>query len=150
MPEVTRPGCGCAVLSQCWERHTRCNVAFVMNTASGTSGARIADYWLHEEVPARSTEVAYRASHRMLPRCARVSILNPAFIGFHHAEVQLMREACVLETMHHSGVPRVFECGVLERRPWVASEYIAGTSIEDAAAERPLSISDALAVVRDA
>jgi serine/threonine protein kinase len=86
----------------------------------------------------------------LLPRCARVAILGPAFIGFRHAEVQLMREACVLETMHHSGVPRVFECGVFERRPWVASEYITGTSIEDAAAERPLPISDALAVVRDA
>lgn len=121
-----------------------------MTNASGSSGARIADYWLHEEVPARSTEVAYRATHRMLPRCARVAIVNPAFLGFRHAEVQLMREACVLETLHHSGVPRVFECGVFDRRPWVASEHIAGTSIEEAAAERPLPISDALAVVRDA
>src|SRR5262249_37757626 len=55
-----------------------------------------------------------------------------------------------LETLHHSGVPRVFECGVHDRRPWVASEHIAGTSIEAAAADHPLSISDALAVVRDA
>jgi len=121
-----------------------------MTNASGTSGTRIADYWLHEEVLARSTEVAYRATHRMLPRCARVAILKPAFVGFRHAEVQLMREACVLETMHHSGVPRVFECGVFERGPWVATEHIAGTSIEDASAERPLPIGDALAVLRDA
>ena len=121
-----------------------------MTNAVGTPGARIADYWLHEELPARSTEVAYRATHRLLPRRARVAILSPAFIGFRHAEVQLMREACVLETLHHSGVPRVFECGVFERRPWVASEHITGTSIEEAAAERPLPISDALAVVRDA
>lgn len=127
-----------------------CTVAFVMNPASGTPGARIADYWLHEELPARSTEVAYRATHRVLPRRARVAILSPAFLGFRHAEVQLMREACVLETLHHPGVPRVFECGVFERRPWVASEHVTGTSIEEAAAERPLPISDALAVVRDA
>ncbi|HEX7843752.1 MAG TPA: protein kinase [Kofleriaceae bacterium] len=121
-----------------------------MNHASGTSGARIADYWLHEELPARSTEIAYRATHRMLPRRARVAILSSAFVGVRLAEVQLMREACVLETLHHPGVPRVFECGVLDRRPWVAGEHITGTSIEEAAAERPLPISDALAVVRDA
>src|SRR6185295_7365545 len=114
------------------------------------SGAQIAEYLLEEEVIARSTEVAYRATHRVLPRCARVAILSPAFVGVRLAEAQLMREACILETLHHSGVPRVFECGVLERRPWIATEYIEGVTIEQAAAERPLAIGDALAIVRDA
>ncbi len=113
-------------------------------------GARIGDYSLNDEQPARSTEVAYRATHRVLPRCARLVILSPAFVGVRPAELQLMREACMLETLHHSGVPRVFECGVFERRPWIALEYIDGTSIEHAAAERPLAISDAIAVLRDA
>jgi serine/threonine protein kinase len=120
-----------------------------MTTASSALGARIADYRLHEELPARNTEVAYRATHCVLPRCARLTVLHSSFVGFRVAEVQLMREAYVLETLHHSGVPRVFECGLLERRPWVATEHVAGTSIEQAAAERPLPISDALAVVRD-
>jgi serine/threonine protein kinase len=121
-----------------------------MTNASGASGAWIADYLLHEELPSRTAELAYRATHRVLPRSARVTILHPGFVGFRVAEVQLMREACVLETLHHSGVPRVFECGVHDRRPWVATEHIAGTSIEQAAAERPLPIGEALAVVRDA
>jgi eukaryotic-like serine/threonine-protein kinase len=121
-----------------------------MNHAQGAPEVRIADYWLHEELPARSTEIAYRATHGLLPRSARLAIINPAFAGHLPAEVQLMREACVLETLHHSGVPRVFECGIADHRPWVAAEHIAGSSIAQAAAERPLSISDALAVVRDA
>ena len=121
-----------------------------MSHASGASGARIADYWVHEQLPARATELAHRATHRMLPRSARIAIVNPGFAGVRVAEVQLMREACVLETLHHSGVPRVFECGVHERRPWVASEHVAGTSIEAAAAHRPMPVGDALAVVRDA
>ena len=83
-----------------------------MTHASGTAGARIADYWLHEELPARSTEIAYRATHRVLPRRARLAIVSPACVGGRSAEVQLMREACVLETLHHPGMPRVFECGV--------------------------------------
>jgi serine/threonine protein kinase len=114
------------------------------------SGARIADYLIDGEVASRSTEVAYRTTHRVLPRCARVAILNPAFVGVRLAEVQLMREACILEVLHHTGVPRAFECGVFERRPWIATEYIEGSSIEQAAAERPLAISEALAVIRDA
>jgi serine/threonine protein kinase len=113
-------------------------------------GVRIGDYWIDDELPARSSEVAYRTTHRVLPRSARVSILSPAMVGHRPAEIQLMREACILEALHHSGVPRVFECGVLERRPWIATEYIDGTTIERAAAERPLAIGDAIAVVRDA
>jgi serine/threonine-protein kinase len=114
------------------------------------SGARIADYVLDGEVPARSFELAYRATHRVLPRCARVVILNPVFVGVQPAELQVIREAAILQTLHHTGVPRIYECGVLERLPWTATEYIAGTSIELAAAERPLAVSDAIAVVRDA
>ena len=121
-----------------------------MTHASGTAGARIADYWLHEELPARSTEIAYRATHRVLPRRARLAIVSPACVGGRSAEVQLMREACVLETLHHPGMPRVFECGVFERRPWVAGEHVTGTSIEEFAAEGPLPIGEVLAVVRDA
>lgn len=114
------------------------------------SGARIGEYLIDGEVASRSTEVAYRATHRVLPRSARLAILNPAFIGVRLAEVQLMREAYILEALHHTGVPRAFECGVFERRPWIATEYIDGMSIERASAEHPLDISDALAVVRDA
>jgi len=113
-------------------------------------GARISDYLIESELPARMTEVAYKATHRVLPRCARVVILHPSYVGARPVEVQLMREACILEALHHPGVPRVFECGVLERRPWVAMEHIEGTSIEQAAAERPIALSDAMAVVRDA
>jgi serine/threonine protein kinase len=113
-------------------------------------GARIGEYWLDGEVPARSTEIAYRTTHRVLPRCARVAILKPEFVGVQLAELQLMREGCILEVLRHAGVPRVFECGALERRPWIATEFIDGASIECVAAERPLSTGDAIAIVRDA
>src|SRR3954468_10146796 len=150
--EDPRPGrCSRAVLSQCCRRHTDCTVGLVMQHApSGVPGVRIADYWLHDELPARNTEIAYRATHRVLPRAARIAILNPEHAGVRHAEIQLMREACVVETLHHAGVPRIYECSVLDRRPWVASEQITGTSIEDAAARRPLPIGEAIAAVRDA
>jgi len=113
------------------------------------SGAQISEYMIEAEVVTRSTEIAYRATHRVLPRCARVAILSPAFVGVRLAEIQLMREACILETLHHSGVPRVFECGVHDRRPWIATEFIDGIAIEQVMSERPLSIGDAVGILRD-
>jgi serine/threonine protein kinase len=113
-------------------------------------GARIGEYLLESDLGARSTEIAFRASHRVLPRAARLAILKPAFVGVRLAEVQLMREACILEALHHSGVPRVFECGELLGRPWIAAELVDGVTIEDETAEGPMSISAAIAVVRDA
>jgi eukaryotic-like serine/threonine-protein kinase len=113
------------------------------------SGARFVDYSIDGELPARASEVAYRATHRMLPRCARIVVLKPEKVGDREAELHLLREACILELLRHAGAPRVFECGRLDRRPWVATEYIEGTSVEQIAAE-PLAIGDALAVVRDA
>jgi hypothetical protein len=77
------------------------------------SGARIGDYWIDGELLARGYEIAYRATHRVLPRCARIAILDPACVGVQPAELQLMREACILDALHHLGVPRVYECGVV-------------------------------------
>jgi serine/threonine-protein kinase len=114
------------------------------------SGARIAEYVIQDELSARSTELAYRTTHRVLPRCARVAILSPAFVGARLAEVQLMREACILEMLHHSGVPRLFECGVMDHRPWIATEYIDGASIGQLTDDRPLPIGEAMAILRDA
>lgn len=112
-------------------------------------GARIGDYGIDGELPARSTEVAYRTTHRILPRCARIVVLRPEHAGDRDAERHLMQEACILELLRHAGAPRVFECGRLDQRPWVATEYVEGTSVEQLAAE-PLAIGDALAVLRDA
>src|SRR4029079_14192902 len=108
-----------------WRRHVRCSASDVMREPPRVTdprgpepaGARISDYLIERGVPARNTEVAYRATHRVLPRCARVVILNPAFVGVRPVEVQLMREACILEGLHHPGVPRVYEGGMLARRP---------------------------------
>jgi hypothetical protein len=84
----------------------------------------------------------------MLPRRARIAILRPELVGVRAAEVQLMREACVLEALCHPGVPRVFECGVADRRPWIATELIEGVPIGLAAGA--LAIGDAIAIARDA
>lgn len=67
--------------------------------------------------------VEHAATHALLPRKAIVRF------AAHDAEAQLMREACVLEAVKHPGVPRVFECGLLEdRRPWIVMLFDRMTS----------------------
>jgi hypothetical protein len=145
-PRSEDPAWGATDSSCGWKKQVQRSVQSVMRDAPG---AWIGDYCIDSELPARSTEVAYRTTHRILPRCAHIVVLRPENTGDREAERQLLREPCILELLRHAGAPRVFECGWLDGRPWVATEYIEGTSVEQLATE-PLAIGDALAVLRDA
>jgi serine/threonine protein kinase len=95
-----------------------------------TAGARIGDYVIERELPARPGFVAWSGKHALLPRRARISTVHPAFADAQAIAVQLTREASILEVLRHSGVPRVFECGQLpDGRPWVACELIEGPNL---------------------
>jgi serine/threonine protein kinase len=76
-------------------------------------------------------------------------VLAADFVDQKPAAVQMMREACLVEAMHHPGVPRVFECGVIDRRPYVACELIEGTPLSEVIAERPLPVTEVLGLLRD-
>jgi serine/threonine-protein kinase len=42
----------------------------------------------------------------------------------------MMREAAILASLSHPGVPRFYECGLLEdSRPWIAMELVTGTPL---------------------
>ena len=108
--------------------------------------ARIGDYDLTRELPPSMPSVLeFAATHVVLPRQARLRIGSDAI-----SAKRLMREACILEALRHPGVPRVFECGLLEdRRPWIATELIDGPTLADAIADRPLLVKETLALLRD-
>ena len=42
----------------------------------------------------------------------------------------MMREASILATVSHPGIPRFYECGLLaDGRPWIAMELVEGTPL---------------------
>ena len=50
----------------------------------------------------------------------------------------MMREAQILATLAHPGVPRFHEVGVLDDdRPWIAMELVDGTCLTTRLAPRP-------------
>lgn len=114
-----------------------------------TAGTRLGDYVIDADLPGGWNMEAYQATHVLLPRRARLIVLSADFVGQTPAAVQLMREACLLEAMHHPGVPRVFECGVINKRPWIACELVEGTPLSEAIAQRPLPVPEVLALLRD-
>ena len=113
-------------------------------------GTRLGDYHIDADLPGGWNIEAYEGTHVLLPRRARLVVLHAAFVDQQAAAIQMMREACLVEAMHHPGVPRVFECGVVDRRPWIACELIAGMPLSAAIAERPLPVAEVLALLRDA
>lgn len=104
--------------------------------AVGTLG----DYAVDRELPACSGETCAEATHRMLPRRARLRIAHHRDAG-----IRLMREACILEALRHPGVPRVFEIGVDGGLPWIADELVIGTPLA-----APLAVEQIVLVIRDA
>jgi len=111
------------------------------------TGARIGDYQVDREVAVEATSVVYAATHVVLPRQAQLKVTHP---GSRDAAVQLLREACILEALSHSGIPRVYECGVLsDRRPWSAIELVTGVGFDRFVGDGPLAVSDLVVALRD-
>lgn len=113
-------------------------------------GTRLGDYTIEGDLEGGWNIEAYLGRHAVLPRRARLVVLHPAFAEQKSAAVQLLREACLLEAVHHAGVPRVHECGVFERRPWIAFELIEGVTVASMIKTAPLPVHDVAALLRDA
>jgi len=100
----------------------------------------LGDYAVDRELPASPGETCAEATHRVLPRRARLRIAQHRDAG-----IRLMREACILEALRHSGVPRVFEIGVTDGLPWIADELVLGTPLA-----APIPVEQVVLVIRDA
>jgi serine/threonine-protein kinase len=61
---------------------------------------------------------------------------------------RMMREASILATVSHVGIPQFFECGVLDDgRPWIAMEMVQGSSLSCRLAQGVMSPDDVIDLV---
>ena len=120
-------------------------------SARFSEGARVGDYRIERELRSEDTGLVYCGKHIVLPRRAAIKVMHPAQAYMRALAVQILREACVLEALSHPGVPRVYECGVLEdKRPWVALELITGDTVAELVVRQPLAIADLVTMVQAA
>ena len=72
----------------------------------------------------------YRAAHALSGRVVALKVLREDQLTQDRAIDRMMREASILASVSHAGLPRFFECGLLEDgRPWIAMELIEGAAL---------------------
>ncbi len=113
-------------------------------------GGRIDDYVIDAQLPSRGTGHMYLATHVMLPRRAVFKVLPAVVAGARELAMELLREACIIDSVDHPGVPRLYETGMLpSRRLFVAIEHVDGLTLASALDARAVEDHAVLSIVRD-
>lgn len=111
---------------------------------------RIGNYRVEQVLGTVGVAVLLEGVHDILPRVALIKTLRGAAVGNGAYGMQILREACVLETLHHAGVPTIYESGLLaDRRPWFATERTSGTLLAEHFARGALPVLEVTWLVRD-
>jgi len=72
----------------------------------------------------------FRARHMLDDRVVALKVLREDQLRQERAIDRMMREAAILATVSHGGIPRFYECGLLgDGRPWIAMELVHGTPL---------------------
>ena len=72
----------------------------------------------------------HRAVHVLSERTVALKILREDQLPQDRAIDRMMREASILASVSHDGIPRFYECGTLDDgRPWIAMELVEGTPL---------------------
>jgi serine/threonine protein kinase len=109
------------------------------------AGDRIGNYRIEIEIATNATWSTYRALHLVLPRRAVIKLM--------HAEaeqseiVHHLREACILDALHHPGIVRVYESGLHAGHAWFATELVEGPTLRSLFGS--VDPVDAVVLVRD-
>jgi len=111
------------------------------------AGDRIGNYKVEIERTNTATLAEYQAVHIVLPRRAVIKVMNAT--TDQPLAVHMLREACILDALHHPGIVRVYESGIHARRPWFAMELVEGPSIRNLLAPGAIDRADAIGLLRD-
>jgi serine/threonine protein kinase len=113
-------------------------------------GDRISAYRIDRLIGTGGMGAVYRAEHALLPREVALKVLREDQIGQDRAVDRMMREAATLASISHAGIPRFFECGMLDDgRPWIAMELVAGGPLQARLARGPVLADDVIALLGD-
>lgn len=111
------------------------------------SGERIGNYRIELELSSNARAAEYRAVHLVLPRRAVIKVMNGQ--ADQPLVIHMLREACILDALHHPGVIRVYESGLHAGRPWFATELVEGPTIKNLLSPGALDRIDAITLLRD-
>jgi serine/threonine protein kinase len=94
------------------------------------TGHLISAYRIERPVGMGGMGWVYRARHELTARSVALKILRDDQLAFDRSVDRMMREASILASVSHAGIPKFFECGLLDDgRPWIAMELVEGLSL---------------------
>jgi serine/threonine protein kinase len=112
------------------------------------AGHLISAYRIERLVGVGGMGWVYRARHELNERCAALKILREDQLACDRAIDRVMREATILASVPHPGLPRFYECGTLDDgRPWIAMELVEGDALAGRMQGRPLDADAVIDVV---
>lgn len=103
------------------------------------TGAIVSAYRIERLLGTGGMGWVFRARHLVEDRVVALKVLREDQLRQDRAIDRMMREASILATVSHGGIPQFFECGLLtDGRPWIAMELIQGTPLSVRIAEGAL------------
>lgn len=100
------------------------------------TGALVSAYRIERLIGSGGMGWVYRAQHMLSSERVALKVLREDQLRQDRATDRMMREAQILATVPHGGIPRFHECGLLpDGRPWIAMELIEGTPLSVRIAE---------------
>ena len=94
------------------------------------AGHLISAYRIEQLVGMGGMGWVYRARHELSARSAALKILREDQLACERSIDRMMREAMILASVPHPGIPRFYECGLLDDgRPWIAMELVDGAAL---------------------
>jgi serine/threonine-protein kinase len=113
-------------------------------------GARVSAYEIERAIGTGGMGWVYAARHVLDERRVALKILREDQLRQERAVDRMMREAQILATVNHGGIPRFYECGLLDDgRPWIAMELVEGTPLSLRIAEGPIDHDTVIDLVGD-
>lgn len=102
-------------------------------------GSLISAYRIEALVGRGGMGWVYRARHVVTSLEVAIKILREDQVEHERAVDRMMREASILASVAHPGIPRFYECGLLpDRRVWIAMELVEGISLAERLQHGPL------------
>ena len=82
-----------------------------------------------EEIQSGEFAIVYKARHRILDRIVLLKVLHQRLLRDPEVAERFKREAKIAASVEHTHIVRVYDCGVLDDRPYIAYEWVEGENL---------------------